>query len=138
MVRACADDVGAALRQLRSPAIFKTIYDIIVVDSGPITASIEALPIASAVDGAILTLRRGRSRSRLAECRKDLKSVGTDYLGVVLNYAGRSDCEHYGSTSKMSEAVSDEIESSGATAPAAKSAPAALQFRGKGHEMKYV
>ena len=113
-----------------SPRIFTKVldavrddYDIIVVDSGPITASIEALPIASAVDGAILTLRRGRSRSRLAECRKDLKSVGTDYLGVVLNYAGRSDCEHYGSTSKMSEAVSDEIESSGATVPVVKVNP---------------
>jgi capsular exopolysaccharide synthesis family protein len=113
-----------------SPRIFRKVldavrddYDIIVVDSGPITASIEALPIASSVDGAILTLRRGRSRSRLAECRKDLKSVGTDYLGVVLNYAGRSDCEHYGSTSKMSEQVADEIGATEGIESAAKRNP---------------
>ncbi|MDG1360631.1 MAG: AAA family ATPase [Phycisphaerales bacterium] len=113
-----------------SPRIFSRVldavrgdYDIIVVDTGPITASIEALPIASSVDGAILTLRRGRSRSRLAECHKDLKSVGTDYLGVVLNYAGRSDCEHYGSTSKMSEQVADEIGATEGIESAAKRNP---------------
>ena len=71
---------------------------------------IEAMPVASAVDGAVLTLRRGRSRSRLPECIGDLRSVGTDYLGVVFNYAEKSDCMRYGSTSKMSVAVQAALE----------------------------
>ena len=87
-------------------------FDVIIVDSGPITASIESLPIASAVDGVVFTLRRGRSRARLAECIKDVRSVGADYLGVVLNYADRSDCLRHGSTSRMSMSVQDALEGS--------------------------
>ncbi|MDB4775600.1 AAA family ATPase [bacterium] len=98
---------------------FRESYDIIIVDSGPITASIEAIPVASAVDGVILTLRRGRSRARLTECRDDVLSVGADYLGVVLNYAERSDCERYGSTSKMSTTIQAVLElDDGASPPA--------------------
>ena len=99
-----------------SPRLFAEVldqvrdnFDIIIVDTGPLTASIEALPIASAVDGVILALRRGRSRVRITECRDDIRAVGADYLGVVLNYADRSDCERYGSTSRVSEAVSESI-----------------------------
>lgn len=99
-----------------SPRLFARVldevrseYDVIIVDSGPLTASIEAFPIASAVDGVILALRRGRSRVRLAECRDDVRAVGADYLGVVLNYADRSDCERYGSTSRVSEDVANSI-----------------------------
>lgn len=85
-------------------------YDVILVDSGPMTASIEALPIASAVDGVVLALRRARSRARLAECIGDVKAVGADYLGVVLNYADRADCLRHGSTSRMSAAVLKALE----------------------------
>ena len=95
-------------------------FDIIIFDSGPFTASIEAYPLASVVDGIVLTLRRGRSRVRLAECVKDVRSVGTDYLGVVLNYADKADCQRYGSTSKVSAGVKEilggeEISSRGIT-----------------------
>lgn len=85
-------------------------FDLIIIDSGPITASIEAMPVASAVDGTVLALRRGRSRARLAECIEDIRAVGTDYLGVVLNYAERSDCLRYGSTSRMSASVQTALE----------------------------
>lgn len=84
-------------------------FDVIIIDSGPLTASIEALPIASAVDGVVLTLRRGRSRIRLGECIEDIRTGGADYLGVVLNYANRADCERYGSNSKMSAQVAKAL-----------------------------
>ena len=100
-----------------SPRIMKQVldsvrdrFDLIIIDSGPITASIEAMPVASAVDGAVLTLRRGRSRARLSECIEDLRAVGADYIGVVLNYAERSDCVRYGSTSRMSVSVQSALE----------------------------
>jgi capsular exopolysaccharide synthesis family protein len=106
-------------------------FDIIIVDSGPMTASIEAIAVASAVDGVILALRRGRSRSRLLECIQDIRSVGADYLGVVLNYADRSDCERYGSTSKMSVGVEESLLNESEEALPSKSNPLLgdLQFR---------
>lgn len=85
-------------------------YDIIIVDTGPMTASIEALPVASAVDGVVLSLRRGRSRDRLEECIGDINSVGAEYLGVVLNYAERKDCLRYGSVSRMSVEITRALE----------------------------
>ena len=87
-------------------------FDVIIVDSGPISASIEALPIASAVDGVVLALRRGRSRGRLSECIADVRAAGADYLGVVLNYADRTDCLRHGSTSRMSQSVQTALEDS--------------------------
>ncbi|MBL9149535.1 MAG: hypothetical protein JNM94_12670 [Phycisphaerae bacterium] len=93
-------------------------YDVIIVDTGPMTASIEALPVASAVDGVVLSLRRGRSRQRLDECIADIGSVGAEYLGVVLNYADRKDCMRYGSVSRMSEDVTKALEGRSTPAPA--------------------
>ena len=82
-------------------------FDVIIFDSGPFAASIEAYPLASVVDGIVLTLRRGRSRVRLLECVKDIRAIGADYLGVVLNYADKTDCQRYGSTSKVSAGVAE-------------------------------
>jgi Mrp family chromosome partitioning ATPase len=91
-------------------------FDIIIIDTGPLTASIEALPVASVADGVVLSLRRGRSRARITDCIHDIRGVGTDYLGVVLNYANRGDCMKYGSTSRTSMEVISALESSGSDA----------------------
>jgi len=85
-------------------------YDIIIVDTGPMTASIEALPVAAAADGVVLSLRRGRSRARLQECIREIETVGSEYLGVVLNFADKADCIRYGSVSRMSASVSKALE----------------------------
>ena len=85
-------------------------FDMIIIDTGPMTASIEALPVASVCDGIVLTLRRGRSRARMEECIDDIRGVGADYLGVVLNNASRRDCEQYGSTSRTSVQVLAALE----------------------------
>ncbi len=98
-------------RELRSQ------YDILIVDTGPMTASIEALPVASSVDGVVLSLRRGRSRDRLEECIADIGSVGAEYLGVVLNYAERKDCLRYGSVSRMSVEITRALEGRSEPAP---------------------
>ncbi len=95
-------------------------YDVILVDTGPLTASIEALPIASSVDGIVFALRRGRSRARISECIKDIRAVGADYLGMVLNYATRADCETYGSTSKVSTEVRSALLDEDAVSAAPK------------------
>jgi Mrp family chromosome partitioning ATPase len=90
-------------------------FDIIIVDTGPMTASIEALPVASVSDGVVLALRRGRSRSRVMECIQDIRGVGADYLGIVLNYADQADCMRYGSTSRTSMEVIAALEAAGSS-----------------------
>lgn len=78
-------------------------YDIIIIDSGPFIGSVELLPIATSVDSVVLAFRRGRSRKRLQECIADLNSLGVRIIGVVLNRAVSSDCDHYVSYSVISE-----------------------------------
>jgi capsular exopolysaccharide synthesis family protein len=89
---------------------FRDDFDIILVDTGPLTASLEFAPVAMACDGAVLTIRHGRSRARLTECIEEIRNVGSDYLGVVLNYANRGDCLRYGSSSKMSASAQQSLE----------------------------
>ncbi len=84
-------------------------FDVVIVDSGPVTASVEAIPVASSCDGAVLAIRRGRSRSRLPESVRELTEAGVDYLGLVLNYADADDCRRYGSISKMSAEVAGAL-----------------------------
>ena len=98
----------ASMRQLLSR--LREHYEIVVVDSGPMTASVGSLPIIGAVDGVVLVLRRGRNRNRLTECIEDIRHVGTPYLGVILNYATLGDCQRYSSLSR----VSSEVESGSA------------------------
>lgn len=92
-------------------------FDMIIIDTGPMTASIEPLPVAAASDGVVLSLRRGRSRSRLDECIADIGSVGAEYLGVVLNCADRKDCMRYGSVSRMSQDVTRALQGERVPAP---------------------
>lgn len=89
-------------------AMLRQQYDMIIVDTGPLLASVESLPIAISADGVLLTLRRGRPRSRLEECVQELRHSGANYLGVVLNCADRSDCDRYTSLSRMSVALRDD------------------------------
>jgi len=93
-------------------------YDMILIDTGPMTASIEALPVAGACDGVILSLRRGRSRTSLNDCIRDIQGSGSQYLGVVLNRAERADCIRYGSVSRMSASVSRTLEGAPERPPA--------------------
>jgi succinoglycan biosynthesis transport protein ExoP len=80
-------------------------YEIVLIDSGPMSASVESLPLIGAVDGVVLVLRRGRNRNRLLDCIEDIRHVGAEYLGVVLNYASLADCQRYSSLSRVSSEV---------------------------------
>jgi polysaccharide biosynthesis transport protein len=104
--------VGAMRRLLRT---LRDRFDIIIVDAGPVTASVEAIPVAASCDGAMLVLRRGRSRSRIAESVGEIRSAGAEYLGLILNDAEQADCIRYGSISKMSTEVAQAIERGTAT-----------------------
>lgn len=83
-------------------------YDIVLVDTGPMFGSVESLPTASASDGVILTMWRGRRQARLEECITSLRNVGAHYLGLVLNHARAADCERYVSKSKISALIEQD------------------------------
>jgi len=87
------DDFKALCDELRRQ------YDVIIVDTGPFIGSIEMLPVVACADAAVFSVRRGRSRARLADCVDELTTVQIPTLGVVLNYAHRSDCNKYMSES---------------------------------------
>ncbi len=93
--------VGAMRRLLRT---LRDRFDMVIVDSGPVTASVEAIPVAASCDGAMLVLRRGRSRSVVPESISEIRSAGADYLGLVLNVADQADCIRYGSMSRAIDA----------------------------------
>ncbi len=103
-------------------------FDIVIVDTGPLLASVESLPIAVNADGVLLTLRRGRPRSRLEECINELRHAGGHYVGVILNCADRSDCERYASLSRLSVEVSEDGESATGSGTSSNSLMQALQF----------
>jgi Mrp family chromosome partitioning ATPase/uncharacterized protein involved in exopolysaccharide biosynthesis len=87
-------------------------FDFIIIDTGPLSGSIESMPIAGSVDGVVLALRKGRSRVPLRRCVRDLHDLNAPYLGVVLNYADKSDYKDISSVSKSIEQVIKE-ESTG-------------------------
>ncbi|RLS91904.1 MAG: hypothetical protein DWI12_12445 [Planctomycetota bacterium] len=99
--------IGALQRLIRT---LREQFEIVIVDSGPVIASVEAIPVAASCDGSVLTIRCGRSRVRLPEAIAELTNAGSEYLGLVLNYAEQDDCMKYGSISKMSLEVARALE----------------------------
>ncbi|MDN4597110.1 polysaccharide biosynthesis tyrosine autokinase [Leifsonia virtsii] len=61
-------------------------YDVVVFDSPPMTAVVDAAIVARAVDGALVVADRTRvSRSQLAQTMDVLEKSGVRALGLVLN-----------------------------------------------------
>jgi Mrp family chromosome partitioning ATPase/uncharacterized protein involved in exopolysaccharide biosynthesis len=79
-------------------------YDIVIVDTGPLLGSLESTPVTAAADGVVLSVRRGRSRTRLDECVTRLENVGANCLGVILNCAERGDVVRYVSEASIAAA----------------------------------
>jgi succinoglycan biosynthesis transport protein ExoP len=91
-------DLTTILDQARSQ------YEMIIIDTGPLLGSLESTPVTSSADGVVLSLRRGRSRTRLEECVKRLDASGATSLGVILNCVGRSECYRYVSEASLAAA----------------------------------
>jgi polysaccharide biosynthesis transport protein len=65
----------------------KSIYDLVLIDSSPILAVSDAIPIATAVDAVVLVTRsQFTTRDQAQRCRKALERVpNVNVLGVVAN-----------------------------------------------------
>ncbi len=81
--------------------VLRENFDVILVDTGPLLGSLESIPVAATADAVVLTVRRGRSRSRLEECVDRLHGVGVPCLGVILNCAARAECYRYVSETSL-------------------------------------
>ncbi len=81
----------AVMRKLIAEA--KKHFEIILIDTGPLLGSIEATPVAAAVDGVILAVARGQSRPMVDKALAHLRHIGATLAGVVFNRAQARDFE---------------------------------------------
>jgi len=64
----------------------KAIYDLIVIDTPPLTAVSDAFPLLKKVDGVVIVGRVGRNRRDVAErLHETLAGAGAPLLGVIAN-----------------------------------------------------
>lgn len=64
----------------------KSTYDLVVIDTPPLTAVSDAFPLLGKVDGVIIVGRVGRNRRDIAErLHETLTGAGAPLLGVVAN-----------------------------------------------------
>jgi capsular exopolysaccharide synthesis family protein len=64
----------------------KSIYDLVVIDTPPLTAVSDAFPLLKKVDGVIVVGRVGRNRRDVAErLHETLTGAGAPLLGVIAN-----------------------------------------------------
>jgi capsular exopolysaccharide synthesis family protein len=64
----------------------RSTYDLVVIDTPPLTVYSDAFPLLRKVDGVIIVGRAGRSRRDLAErLRETVTGVGAPLLGVIAN-----------------------------------------------------
>jgi capsular exopolysaccharide synthesis family protein len=74
----------------------RTTYDLIVIDTPPLTAVSDAFPLLRKVDGVIIVGRVGRNRRDVAErLHETLQSVGGPLLGVIANGVKASGLDAY-------------------------------------------
>ncbi len=77
----------------------KASYDLIVIDTPPLTAVSDAFPLLKKVDGVVIVGRVGRNRRDVAErLHETLTGAGAPLLGVIANgfKAGRLGAYGYG------------------------------------------
>jgi capsular exopolysaccharide synthesis family protein len=64
----------------------RSTYDLVVIDTPPLTAVSDAFPLLSKVDGVIIVGRVGRNRRDIAErLHETLRGAGAPLLGVIAN-----------------------------------------------------
>jgi len=88
----------AAIRKLMQEA--RNHFDVVLIDTGPALASIEASPVCAAADAVVLCVSRGQHRPIVEKSLQRLISIGARLAGVVFNKAQSQDFES--SISRMS------------------------------------
>ena len=64
----------------------KSLYDLVVIDTPPLTAVSDAFPLLRKVDGVVIVGRVGRNRRDVAQrLHETLSGAGAPLLGVIAN-----------------------------------------------------
>jgi polysaccharide biosynthesis transport protein len=66
-------------------------YDVVLVDSGPVLGSIEAVFTTTAADAVVVVVSRGDRRPVVDQTLARLERIGADVAGVVFNRASSAD-----------------------------------------------
>ena len=85
---ACAVSHNSVRRLL---AYARKQYDIVLIDSGPILGSLEAMVIAGIADGVVLTISRQQQKPLVDRAIRQLRAANARIMGLVFNKAERRD-----------------------------------------------
>jgi len=69
----------------------RRIFDVVIIDTGPVLGSLEAQVIAAAADSVILTIARGQHHQLVERSVRLLQQVGAKVAGMVFNRAEKHD-----------------------------------------------
>jgi succinoglycan biosynthesis transport protein ExoP len=87
---------GAAMQSLISRA--RTLFEVVLLDTGPIPGSLEASLAASNADAVVLVVARGDTRPDVERTLSYLRGLPVQFAGLVFNRARKRDIERYGSS----------------------------------------
>jgi len=88
-------------------------YDLVVIDTPPLSAVSDAFPLLTMVDGVVLVGRVGRSRRDAAQrLQQILASSGATLLGVIANSSNAGAPEPYPSADNPAHAVASSVDTS--------------------------
>jgi capsular exopolysaccharide synthesis family protein len=104
-----------AVRNLLKQA--RSLFDVVLVDTGPALGSIEASIMANAVDGVIIAISRGQERALVNRAIRHLRASGANILGLVFNRAEKRDFQR----SVASKSVRSSPRADGLALPNSKS-----------------
>lgn len=68
-------------------------FDAVIVDTGPVPASLEASHAAAEADGVLLVISRGVQKEQVAKALDHLTAIGSHVVGVVFNRAEARDVQ---------------------------------------------
>lgn len=69
----------------------RKLYDVVIVDTGPVPGSLEAAHVAAEADGVVMVVSRGEQRHMAARALAYLASVNARIAGLVFNRAEAHD-----------------------------------------------
>jgi Mrp family chromosome partitioning ATPase/uncharacterized protein involved in exopolysaccharide biosynthesis len=105
---ATIDDVArlspAAIRKLLEEA--RKQYDVVLIDTGAMPASLEASHLAPESDAVVLVVSKGENRAQAQKAIDRLQSIGARIAGLVFNRAEQRDMEVLGDSSLSKQSVS--------------------------------
>ena len=91
--------------------VLRTRYDVVIIDSPPLSAGVDAFVLAAATGSVALVLRTGTTDRKLAKAKLDLiDRVPTNVIGAVLNDVRTEGMYKYYSYIEGYEPVDEAIE----------------------------